>query len=163
MTNFEFWINEVADIPKQADDGQWYDAETGFPFDPSYGYQSGQARQRFAPSEKAKKGRELAKAFGGRALKGTAKQKEWAEKIRAEKLQQMDMDQAELACDPSGLLVNSKFWIENRGKKGRDIGEFVQQQKALLKQYRTARAAGDADQVKELAEQYNLLTARWGF
>lgn len=163
MTNFEFWINEIADMPTKAEDGQWFDLETGLPFRADFDYQSGQSRQRYAPSAQAKQGRELAKVFGGRALKGTAKQKDWAEKIRAEKLREMDMDQAEMACDPQGLLTNAKFWIEQRRSSGKAIGEFVQQQKAMLKQYRAAREAGDAEQVKALAEQYNTLTARWGF
>lgn len=163
MTNFEFWINEIADIPTRDEDGQWCDMEDGLPYRADFNYQSGQPRQRYAPSAQAKQGRELAKAFGGRALKGTAKQKEWAEKIRAEKLREMDMDQAELACDPQGLLTSAKFWIEARRRKGREIGDFVQQQKAQLKQYRAAKEARDAEKVKAIAEQYNALTTRWGF
>lgn len=161
MSNFDFWINEIADMPTKAEDGQWFDLETGLPYRVDVDYASGQSRPRFTPSNKAQQGRELAKVFGGRALTGSAKQKEWAEKIRAEKLREMDMDQAEMACDPKGLLTAAKFWIEARARNGKEIGEFVQQQKALLKQYRTAKAAGDAGQVKALAEQYNALTEQW--
>ncbi|WP_311949280.1 hypothetical protein [Halomonas piscis] len=161
MNNFEYWINHIADMPTKAEDGHWFDLETGLPYRADVDYQTGLARHRYAPSAQAKKGRELAKVFGGRALTGTAKQKDWAEKIRAEKLREMDMCQAELACDPKGLLTAAKFWIEARNSKGTEIGEFVQQQKALLKQYKSAKAEKDADQVKAIAEQYNALTEKW--
>lgn len=163
MSNFNYWINEVADMPER-DEGGWYDLETGLRFDPSFDYRANQPRAARKPlSTRAQDARAIAKAFGGKALKGTAKQKEWAEKIRAEKLAQMDLDQAEMACDPNGLLTHSKFWIENRARSGREIGEFVQQQKALLKQARTLKAAGKAAEYAAAAAEYNNLTSQWGF
>ena len=107
--------------------------------------------------------RDPARLFGGRALKGTSRQKEWAEKIRAEKLAQMTADQAEMACDPNGLLTHSKFWIENRTRSGSEIGAFVEEQKALLKQAKSLRAAGKSDEYAAAAARYNALTQSWGW
>lgn len=164
MTNFEYWINEIADMPTKGEDGQWYDAETGHPYNAGIDYRTGSARApRRTMSQTAQDARTVAKMFGGKALKGTAKQKEWAEKIRAEALRGMTIEQAEMAAEPNGLLTNSKFWIENRTRNGREIGEFVEMQKALLKQYRTAHAAGDEGKVAEIAGKYNALTEGWGF
>ncbi|MGV8637666.1 hypothetical protein ACV35N_37225, partial [Pseudomonas aeruginosa] len=78
-------------------------------------------------------------------------------------VQQMNQDQAEMACDPSGLLTAAKFWIENRNARAQEIARFVMQQKALLAQHRYAQAAGQADKVAKIAAEYNALTARWGF
>ena len=75
----------------------------------------------------------------------------------------MTEDQAEMACDPKGLLTNAQFWIEQRHRSGREIGEFVQEQKALLKRAQTLRAAGEADDYAKTAAQYNALTAAWGW
>lgn len=104
-----------------------------------------------------------AKALGGKALKGSKKQKEWAEKIRAEKIREMTEDQARVACDPNGILSHSKFWIENRNKSGREIGEFVQEQKALLAEARELKAAGKESEYAVVASIYNNLTTEWGF
>lgn len=159
-TNFQAWLDE-ADMPTKAEDGSWFDLETGLAYDPAHNYITGAARQTL--SAKALDARAVAKAFGGKALTGTAKQKEWAEKIRAEKLASMTQDQAEMACDPSGLLTNSKFWIENRAAAASAIGAFVTDQKALLAQARALKAAGRADEYSRAAAQYNAMTAQWGF
>lgn len=161
-TNFQVWIDEIADMPEKKD-GLWVDLETGLPYDSSIDYLTGAKRIRRQLSSKAQDARSIAKMFGGRALKGTTKQKEWAEKIRAEKLSSMNEDQAEMSCDPNGLLTNSKFWIENRDKRGSEIGEFVQEQKALLKLAKNLRATGKADEYAEIAKRYNALTAAWGW
>lgn len=163
MNNFSYWIEQIADIPAKDETGAWVDLETGLHYDASIDYAKGTARVRRTVGAKAMEAREIAKAFGGKALKGSAKQKEWAEKIRAEKLAEMDEDQAEMACDPNGLLTHSKFWIDNRGVAGANIGAFVQEQKALLKQYRAAQSKVDAVNAKAIAEQYNALTSTWGF
>lgn len=120
-------------------------------------------KRRTSISDKALDARKVAKFFGGKALLGTKRQKEWAEKIRASKLDGMTELQALQACDPSGLLNHSKFWIENRDKSGKEIGEFVELQKSLLKKYQAAYAEKEHDAVKRLADQYNELTTKWGF
>jgi len=157
--NFQAWIDQ-ADMPEQVN-GQWIDLETGVAYDPTHNYNTKAVRQSISP--KAQDARNIAKAFGGKALTGSVKQKEWAEKIRAEKLAGMTQDQAEMACDPKGLLTAAKFWIENRGAFSSEIGEFVMQQKALLAQARNLKAAGQAAEYAAAAEKYNSLTARWGF
>ncbi len=159
-TNFSAWLDS-ADMPTKGNDGKWFDLETGIAYDPAYNYVTRAARTTL--SAKSLDARAVAKAFGGKALKGTAKQKEWAEKIRAEKLAGMSQDQAEMSCDPQGILTNSKFWIESRDKRGAEIGQFVIDQKALLAQARALHAAGKADEYRAAAEKYNALTAKWGF
>jgi hypothetical protein len=32
IMNFSYWYNEIADMPTKADDGTWFDLETGIPF-----------------------------------------------------------------------------------------------------------------------------------
>lgn len=160
--NFKFWIENIADMPEKRD-GQWVDIETGLAYDESVDYSTGRPRARRQLSAKAQDARAVAKLFGGRALKGTAKQKEWAEKIRAEKLAEMTEDQAEMACDTNGLLTNAKFWIEQRARSGREIGAFVQEQRALLKAAKTLRDTDKADKYAAVAARYNALTAAWGW
>lgn len=162
MNNFQAWIDQ-ADMPERRD-GVWVDLETGIPYDPAFNYATGTPRApRTTVSPKAQDARAVAKLFGGRALTGTARQKEWAEKIRAEKLAKMSQDQAEMACDPNGLLTEAKFWIENRSASGAEIGAFVQEQKALLQLAKSLRDAGKADKYAEVVKRYNALTARWGW
>lgn len=160
MANFQAWLDQ-ADMPVNQNGG-WYDLETGLAYDPALDYANAR-KPRAQLGEKAAAARASAKLFGGKALKGTAKQKEWAEKIRAEKLLGMTQEQAEMACDPKGLLTNSKFWIENRMKSAKEIGNFVMTQKALLKQAQTLRQKNEADAYAKVAAEYNALTTVWGF
>jgi hypothetical protein len=161
MNNLQYWLEHVADMPERDSRG-WYDMESGLRYDASVKYNPVKTTVNKL-SAKAQAARGTAKFFGGKALKGTAKQKEWAEKIRAEKLSSMTEDQAEMVCDPAGILTNSKFWIENRTALGKDIGLFIEEQKAALKQYRAAAAKEDREAIKTLAERYNSLTEKWGF
>lgn len=152
MNEFQKWLDE-ADMPTKVD-GRWVDLETGIPYAPTNA-------PRAVLSAKAQDARSIAKAFGGKALSGTQNRKEWAEKIRAAKVAEMTAEQAEMACDPNGLLTDSKFWIERRDRSGREIGEFVQQQKALLKVAKSLKAAGKAAEYAATAAQYNALTEAW--
>lgn len=162
MDNLQYWLENVADIPQKDENGNWCDLETGFQYDPKINYEACEkGTQRKTLSEKAMSGRETAKAFGGKALKGSFKQKEWAEKIRAGKLSSMTDEQAKLACDPNGLLTHSKFWIENRFKTGTEIAEFVTEQKAMLKERRSYPEMGYEEEKKALADKYNALTEKW--
>jgi len=114
-------------------------------------------------SDRAQTARDKAKFFGGKALTGSAKQKEWAEKIRAEKLFAMTQDQAEMACAHNGLGRSANFWIQNRERSGSEIGNFFMQQKAMLRQAQSLRAAGRSAEYEAAAAEYNALTLRWGF
>lgn len=126
-------------------------------------YIQGMKKARASLSDQALSARSKAKAFGGRALTGTARQKEWAESIRADKLQSMTDVQATFACDPAGLLTNSRFWIENRDAAGVDIGAFVEKQKQLLRAYNKAIEDKDSVRAGAIAGEYNALTDKWGF
>lgn len=66
-------------------------------------------------SKEAQNAKSTAKFFGGKALRGSAKQKEWAEKIRAEKLLKMSFEKATELMSYEGFINHAKFWIENRG------------------------------------------------
>ncbi|MBK7543185.1 MAG: hypothetical protein IPI57_15825 [Candidatus Competibacteraceae bacterium] len=57
--------------------------------------------------------RSIAKAFGGKALKGTAKQKEWAEKIRASKIDGMSAEDAEL-CLRSERAIDPRAFLDRK-------------------------------------------------
>ena len=70
--------------------------------------------------DRATEARKEAKALGGKALTGTAKQKAWAEQIRRDFLSAVSADDAELALK-SNLSANSKFWIETRECTAKDI------------------------------------------
>lgn len=114
-------------------------------------------------SQKAREFRDDAKFFGGKALLGSRKQKEWAEKIRAEKLRGMSEEQAIFACDPDGLGKHSKFWIENRERSGNEIGGFFEKQKALLAKAMELREELKQEEYALVAAEYNALSAEWGF
>lgn len=63
---------------------------------------------------KAKAERTTAKAMGIKALKGSAKQKAWAEQIRKEFLQTVTDENALSLVADSELTASAKFWIETR-------------------------------------------------
>ncbi|WEV50235.1 hypothetical protein OZX61_12875 (plasmid) [Acinetobacter sp. ESL0695] len=147
------WYNN-ADMPQKQQNGIWVDLETGLTFNPAQ-----EKVKQFTLSQKAEDARNLAKSFGGKALTGTAKQKEWAEKIRASKLKNMAFEHATLVCDKNGLLNNSKFWIENRDNSAEEIAQFIIEQKSLLAKFNKSEKG--TDEARSLADQYNALTAKW--
>jgi hypothetical protein len=133
-------------------------------------------RKQWKAGAKVLADRSAAALFGGKALTGTAKQKAWGEKIRAEKLRgekighdcyapknEMTEAQAVLACDPNGLGKSAHFWIENRGRKPSEIGQFFETQKRMLAEALALREAGKAEEFKAAAEAYNAFTTEWGF
>lgn len=92
--------------------------------------------KRYTASEDVNGYRNLAKMFGGSALTGTSKQKDWAEKIRAEFIKNSNLENDDLISFISAdILKNSRFWIENR---------------SLLKSETTER---------EVAEAYRLISS----
>ena len=137
---FSEWYSE-ADMPTKLEDGTWVDLETGLPFDSGVVY----AKVRKSISNKAQDARNIAKAFGGKALKGTAKQKEWAEKIRAEKLAKMQFEDAVDIVTVGGFLDLAKFWIENRDKNftlSVVLEEFKKLKDLRVKHYDTLARSG---------------------
>lgn len=161
MTNFQAWLNQ-ADIPERDPYGRWYDLEDGRYYEHSFDYAAGKPARKIV-SAKAQDARSVAKMFGGKALTGTAKQKEWGEKIRAAALAGMNQDQAEMAADPDGLGRAAKFWIENRARSTSEIGAFFMEQKALMRKAQSLKTAGKVEEYAAVAAQYNALTAKWGF
>jgi hypothetical protein len=118
-------IFQYGDIQYKGD-GRWLCHDTGVE------YSSADVRSMLKPakeapkplSSKAQAARASAKNLGMKALTGTARQKEWAEKIRSEKL--LDVysmkDQArEDAIEAVSRLKKASFWIDNRAKTGREI------------------------------------------
>lgn len=122
--SFSEWL-EDADMPEKRN-GEWVDLETGLTFSD---WDHAKA-DKFTIGEKAKAGRELAKLYGGKALTGTPKQKEWAEKIRAEKLIGLDDDTATF-LSVSKLADSAKFWIDMKDMSSNDIFRSVTVANAL--------------------------------
>ena len=142
MTSLKHWLEEIADIPIKDGDGTWYDAETGFTYDDYVKECKNKRTPREEVSDQTKEYREIAKKFGGKSLRGTKRQKEWAEKIRAEKIQQVDEKAAKiLAMSNVSYLNSAKFWIEARDLTGHFIAESFEKAFKIVKQ--ANRAHGD--------------------
>ena len=152
--NFKKWYDD-ADMPMKDENGKWYDAEDGLPF-----VNQAPAKPRRTVSNKAQSARDIAKNHGGKALTGSAKQKEWGEQVRAEKLQAMTAEQAAQVCS-STLTASAHFWIENRAVSASDIAEFIETARRLRAQFDAAERGTDA--ARAIAAEYNNLTARFGF
>lgn len=152
------WYNE-ADMPTKQEDGTWVDLETGIAFNPAH-FEAESNKIKTALSKNALDARGVAKAFGGKALTGTAKQKEWAEKIRASVLKSVAFEDATILCN-NDLTKASKFWIENREKPSADFASFVREQRRLRDVF--AKLERGTDEARAVAAEYNALTAAWGF
>ncbi|AFF23373.1 hypothetical protein M8868_02455 [Pasteurella multocida] len=136
-TTFQEWYNE-ADMPTRAEDGKWYDAETGLPYQPVV-----KKVVRKSVSSDAKGFRAYAKQFGGVALTGSTKQKEWAEKIRYEILVKCDDEQATAIC-ALALTQKSTFWINFRNESAEQIFNRVCEIRKAIKEVNKARRAYEA-------------------
>lgn len=111
--NLSYWKEHIADMPTLVD-GEWVDMETGMPFK-MYTKDAPKSKKSQYHLDKAVQTRQTAKALGAKALKGTAKQKAWAEQIRKEflSLSFLSNEALELITQ-SQLTEHSKFWIETR-------------------------------------------------
>ena len=69
--------------------------------------------KRYTPNSDVKSYREVAKGFNGKALTGTTKQKNWAEKIRADFIQNTSKTDSEIT-EIVEAYTSAKTWIENR-------------------------------------------------
>lgn len=131
------------------------------------------ARKQWKAGAKVLAARQAAALFGGKALTGSTKQKEWGEQIRLEKISgkfyspyhkdEMTEAQIVLACNPAGLGASAHFWIENREKDPSVIGKFFSEARQLRENHKAAKAAGNAAEAAALAAKYNDLTAQFGF
>ena len=164
QTNLEYWKNEIADMPEFCTNLKvWWDRETGDIFKPEFDYRPNNKNSRRSVSDKTKASREAAKSFGGKALKGTSRQVAWAEDIRAEKIRAMSANDATECCRPTGLMITAKFWIENRDKAPKEFTDFANRANTLRDEYTRCVLVNDADKARVLANEYNALTAKWGF
>ena len=137
MNNFDFWKNEFADMPAKQD-GVCVDLETGLEYDSKINYSSGKnsARsERSSISEKALQNRNKAKFFGGKALKGTKKQKEWAEKIRAQRIEKGFSEEALEALLSLEGAKNCSFWIGTREKTNAQIEVLLNERAVLVRKH----------------------------
>lgn len=161
MGDLNFWKEHIADMPEFSD-GQWVDLETGLAYDDNYSANTKKAR--FQADDQTKKYRAAAKLLGGQALKGTPKQKKWAEKIRADYLAASLSDEDKKAVLKCANFINhSKFWIENRdmGWTHLTFSNISKEYKALLalrdKHYDTLARSGERSKQeaakKEILEQ----------
>lgn len=124
MSHFNHWKNEHADMPEKAEDGTWHDLEDGLAYDANadYGYNAKpqlsdkQKAIRQISLDKATKSRKLAKFYGGKALKGSAKQKSWAEAVREGVLSSTSLndEQKESLVQCGGFTDKASFWIDNK-------------------------------------------------
>lgn len=130
MSNFKEWYNEIADMPTQDDEGKWYDMEDGLYFQDLQRTKAASPRKKL--SSKGLDFRAQVKQLGGVALKGTIKQKEWAEKIRHEKILQVEEDQQKLMVSVA-TLEKSKFWIDNREVAAGAIAHYAKNLMAAIK------------------------------
>lgn len=111
ISNFQTWKND-ADMPTRDANGNWYDAETGIGYNPEQNYRDPVDTAR---AEKTKNARKTAKGLGGKALKGTAKQKVWAETLRKDALSRIPGELAErVLAEPR--MQHAAWWIDNRGR-----------------------------------------------
>lgn len=132
ISNFKYWMDEIADMPEQDSDGNWFDLETGLAFDTKAHYQTGGTTTAWTASDDVKKNRKIAKFYGGKALTGTAKQKEWAESLRATVLSSdaLSDEQKVEFLQTANFLKTAKFWINN---KGLESGHFTKEN--LIREY----------------------------
>jgi hypothetical protein len=119
--NFAAWKAE-ADMPEQHAEGGWYDLETGLSYNPKWDYRNDKPMRGFAfefktakakISEKGQKARDEVKVLGAKALVGgTVKQKQWAEQIRKEKMNNAGSSLPALLA--SNAAKKTEFWIDVR-------------------------------------------------
>jgi hypothetical protein len=119
MTNasFQYWREEIADIPALNNLGEWVDLETGFTYE-DYCNSIETNKRIAAPSKyesEIKAARQVAKASGFVALRGSTKQKQWAVQIRDTRLKEIQ-DEELKCCAGSHLFSSAKFWIESRNR-----------------------------------------------
>ena len=160
MTNYEAWV--AAEQPTKNAQGIWVD-ENGFTYRPEWDYVANKPVA-FQISNKALDARAGVKIYGAKALKGTAKQKDWAEKIRAEKVSQLrSIDDAIIVCDPTSLAATAAFWIDSRTRSGAEFAGFIKEYRALLARAKALKESGESAAYAAVAAQYNALTSDWGF
>lgn len=123
--SFKEWY-ENADIPEKDKNGNWYDLETGLSYEP-------EKTERKYVSEKTKEIRKEVKKTGGKSLKGTLKQKEWAEKIRLDLFKKFNLEMTDFYSNLSNAQY-AKFWIEFRDETVQELEKNMKEFLLILKE-----------------------------
>lgn len=125
--SFSEWF-EDAEIPVKRKDGEWEDRGCG-------GIYIAKTKANRKPlSDKIKEARAVAKDFGGKALKGSKKQKDWAEGIRANILKNIDKNLAETLAS-NALFQHSSVFINIRNKSHSNIEQMLIEILELIKEH----------------------------
>ncbi len=165
MNNFEFWLNNVADIPAKTENG-WVDHETGLGYDASVNYEKDHNYESsYNPSkvanykEKIAERRQLAKFFGGKAIKnGSQKQKLWAEDIRKgviENIENKTLVEYIVQCDD---LLDARFWIDNRNTV--DARYFESRYEQIAEDSKQTKTKHDASTVGKIQKKLKIKSLR---
>lgn len=117
---FIWWQHKIAQDPQKQENGEWVDIKSGISFKewfslvyPEMKKPEPESKSRFSLTEEEKEARNVAKKLGGKALKGSEKQKKWGEKIRARFLKKLDKSMAEYFAKKEDFC-RAEFWIDNR-------------------------------------------------
>lgn len=128
--SFQDWYDD-ADMPEKDSNGNWYDLETGLYYEKPKLIQKKKTTQ----TSEIQKYRNFAKENGGQNLKGTTKQKDWAEKIRYDVINNNLKYNKEYIKTllKEDEFQHSKFWIENRGINdwGRRLETYLKLKKTI--------------------------------
>lgn len=136
--SLEYWKREIADMPAFVN-GEWVDLETGLAYAESKEIEVKRTAAEQKRLDRTVKARQTAKSLGAKALKGTAKQKAWAEDIRKAFLEQELTDDALSLVTSSEITAHAKFWIETRNVSRKELATAMND---LVVATRTANAIG---------------------
>ncbi len=157
--SFKEWYDN-ADMPEKDSKGKWIDRETGIYYEPENNFTS-----RSKVSSKTAEIRKEIKKFGCSALKGTLKQKEWAEKIRIEFFKKFSdelkefyatLDKAQYAAMWIAMKDNSIQSFENNMKEFYKSNEEIKKlnlQAASLKDSRGIYS--DREKIMSIRQEIN--------
>lgn len=93
--------------------------------------------------------------MGGKALKGTAKQKSWAEEIRKSFLTKVNTEQADLVLN-ADIAQSAKFWIETRTASTNQIIDVIKNPNTyddLIKELKEKEREAKLAEVRASAER----------
>lgn len=148
LTDLNNWKEHIADMPQKDEAGKWYDAETGI-----YYTNNSEHEQKRKVDKKSLEARNKAKLLGGKALKGTFKQKQWAEKIRAEILSKVNSDAAKSLVE-NKIFSCASFWIDNRSQAVDYFNTIEKEYFALTKIANELLNKAESSIVEEFSEIY---------
>lgn len=136
--SLEYWKREIADMPAFVN-GEWVDLETGLAYAESKEIEVKRTATEQKRLDRTVQAHKTAKALGAKALKGSAKQKAWAEDIRKAFLEQDLTDDALSLVTSSEMTAYAKFWIETRSISRQELAKAMND---LVAATRTANDIG---------------------